>query len=231
MAAYLDILIHRRLWNSRRIGQTYLRYPLFDLAKQIRGKPLDELSGILMSNLDESGFDFASDRPFGLNRRNSNIIRRFLARIATYVDNGRAGSDSYADLLRTGTHGYDIEHIFPDDPSSHRVEYPERQDFREERSWIGGLLLIPSRVNRSFGGLGYLEKREHYVKENMLPASLHEEAYRHNPGFVSFAEATGLGFQPHARFGKTELRLRQELYEQIAVQVWSPDRIAREAGL
>jgi len=65
---------------------------------------------------------------------------------------------------------------------------------------------------------------------NLLSRSLHECAYDHNPGFKRFIEATGLPFRPHPEFKKGDLDARQRLYQQLADLIWSPDRLAQEAG-
>lgn len=229
-AAYLDILIHRRLWSSRRIAQTQLRYPLFELAKQIHKATLPQLIDILSSNLSEDEFSFTGSQPLAMNQRNNVIIRRMLARITHFIDRESSRKTRYDDLLLTGKGGYDIEHVLSADPQRLTKDYPEEQDFWWERDFIGGLLLIPSSVNRSYGDLPYGRKRRHYVKENLLAASLHEDAYEKNPNFKRFLKQTGLSFEPYKKFGKAELRARQALIENIAEQVWSIDRVGSEGA-
>lgn len=231
ITAYIDILIHRRLWNSRRIGQTALRFPLFDLGQRVRTtKSVDQLANLLTDEIKSNDLDFSPSRPFVRNRRNERIVRYMLARLTSFLERDRPGGATYAELRTTGRDGYDVEHILADKPERYADEYASEVEFAEERNWIGGLLLIPSSVNRSYGALAYEDKREHYLKENWLAASLHEMAYTHNPQLQRFAEIHGLNLQPHAQFGRAELKARQELYEQIAAQVWSVDRIADEAA-
>ena len=231
-AAYVDILIHRRLWNSMRIGQTYLRFPLFELAKRIRrAATVDDLVSILTAEIQSNDLDFSPDWQFRRNQRNWPTVRRLLARLTLFIEAGRVGVASYADLITTGRHGYDIEHVMADKPEHYAGGFADEHEFAEERNWIGGLLLIPSSVNRSYGALDYAAKREHYLKQNLLAASLHPLAYVNNPEFNRFIHESELPFTHHERFGKDELHRRQALYEQIAAQVWSPKRIRDEAGL
>jgi len=75
----------------------------------------------------------------------------------------------------------------------------------------------------------YIEKLPHYLEQNLLARSLHEQAYDHNPGFKKFIEQTGLKFQPHAEFKKADLDARQELYQKLAELIWNPDRLGQEA--
>ena len=103
-------------------------------------------------------------------------------------------------------------------------------EFQEYRNRIGGLLLLPKSFNASYGDLPYAKKREHYDSQNLLARSLYELAYDLNPGFRRFIEESGLPFGAHAEFKKVDLDARQVLYQGLAEQIWSPDRLAQEAA-
>ena len=121
--------------------------------------------------------------------------------------------------------------MIPSIYSRYRGHWSDQTSFEDERSWIGGLLLIPSRENRAIGKLTYEKKLPLYLKHNRLAASLNSAAYERDPAFHSFREVSNLPFQSYQEFAKRELYERQGLYEQIAEQVWSPERIKVEAGL
>ena len=231
VAAYVDILIHRRLWNSRRIAQTQMRYQVFDLAMKIRRKDLQEVVSLLTEDLAADEFAFRPSYQFRLNKTNKNVVRRFLARLTLHLYTGSGGAPTYADLLTTGRTGYDIEHILPETLSATRAGFSDKREFEDERNWIGGLLLVLRRDNASFGNKPFSKKRAGYLQQNLLAASLHPQKYEGNPAFRDFRTISELPFQSYDHFGKAELHERQDLYEQIAAQVWSPERIRREAGL
>ena len=109
-------------------------------------------------------------------------------------------------------------------------EFGHPSEFREYRNRVGGLLLLPKSFNASYGDLSYVEKREHYLGQNLLARSLHEQAYDHNPGFLRFKAESGLPFHAHAEFKKADLDMRQALYQQLAEQIWSPERLNQEAA-
>ena len=89
-----------------RIGQTYLRFPLFELAKRIRrAATVDELVSILAAEIQSNDLDFSPDWHFRRNQRNWPTVRRLLARLTLFVEAGRVGVASYADLIMTGRHG------------------------------------------------------------------------------------------------------------------------------
>lgn len=117
-----------------------------------------------------------------------------------------------------------------DHPDRHTDEFPHPADFTEYRNRIGGLLLLPKSFNASYSDMPYEEKRKHYNSQNLLARSLHEQAYEHNPGFLKYIKERGLPFQPHAQFKRADLDARQDLYRRLAEEVWSPQRLKREAG-
>jgi hypothetical protein len=135
----------------------------------------------------------------------------------------------YAEYAQRGRKGYEIEHVWADHPERHSDEFSHPSEFQEYRNRIGGLLLLPKSFNASYGDLPYVEKREHYVGQNLLARSLHERAYDHNPGFIRFIESSGLAFRAHAQFKKADLDARQTLYRNLAEQIWSTDRLKQEA--
>ncbi|HOU58026.1 MAG TPA: hypothetical protein PLS59_01095, partial [Kiritimatiellia bacterium] len=75
----------------------------------------------------------------------------------------------------------------------------------------------------------YKKKRTHYLKQNLLAQSLHENAYERSPRFKRFVNRSGLNFQPMPVFKKAEMDARQQLYLRLAEQIWDPDRLFEEA--
>jgi Protein of unknown function (DUF1524)/Protein of unknown function DUF262 len=232
VAAYLDILIHRRIWNWRAISYSTMQYAMFIVMRDIRGKDAAELVTILRQKLDAETETFSSNDRFRLHGMNGRQIHRLLARILDYIETRSGLASHYAEYARRGRKGYEIEHIWADHPDLHKDEFSHPSDFQEYRNRIGGLMLLPKSFNASYGDLPYNEKRQHYLGQggNLLARSLHESAYNHNPGFKRFIEESGLPFQPHPQFKKADLDARQRLYQQLADLIWSPDRLAQEAA-
>ena len=229
VSAYLDIIIHRRIWNFRAISYSTMQYAMFRVLTQIRGKSATDLAHLLRKRLDGDKDTFAANDRFHLHSRNGPRIHQLLARMADYVEVESSEASRYAEYTQRGRKGYEIEHIWADHPERHKDEFAHPSDFREYRNRIGGLLLLPKPFNASYGDLPYASKRDHYLKHNLLAKSLHESAYSHNPGFKRFIETSRLPFQAHGTFKKADLDARQDLYRQLAEQIWSPDRLIREA--
>ncbi len=229
VGAYLDILLHRRIWNQRAITQDTMRSPMFLLVPEIRGNSVDELALALFERLDEDDLSFSPSTKFGLKQRNRKKVHRILARLTEFVELGIGEPSRFDEYLQTGRRGYDIEHHWSSNFGDHQEEYSAEQDFREERGLIGGLCLLPTSLNRSLQDKPYEEKLPKYLEQNILARSLHEVAHQNNPGFRRMKESSGLDFKPMAEFNRQELLTRQDLYAGIAGMVWSPDRIWREA--
>jgi hypothetical protein len=233
-AAYLDILINRRIWNWRAMDYSTMQYAMFLVMRDIRGKSAEELTAMLRDRLDAETETFAPNARndhFGLHAMNGPQIHRLLARITDYVETRSGQTSRYAEYAKRGRGGYEIEHIWADHPDRHTDEFAHAAEFQEYRNRIGGLLLLPKSFNASYGDLPYAEKREPYNEaNNLLARSLHERAYNHNPGFAGFITDSGLPFRAHTQSRKADLDARQALYRKLAQQIWSPERLAREAG-
>lgn len=230
VAAYVDILINRRIWNWRAIAYSTMQYAMFLVMREIRGKSAEDAAGILKARLDAADETFASNPVFRLHGMNRHQIRLMLARMTDYVETRSGLPSHYTEYVQRGRKGYDVEHIWADHFERHRAEFAHEPEFQEYRNRIGGLLLLPRSFNASYGDLTYAKKREHYLKQNLLAQSLHEGAYDHAPGFRRFRDESGLPFEPHTEFKRADLDARQELYLALAEEIWSPDRLEQEAA-
>ena len=113
-----------------------------------------------------------------------------------YVETRSGRSSRYLEYVcRHGKERYEIEHIWADHPERHDDEFKHPKDFGEYRNRIGGLLLLPKSFNASYGDLPYADKRKHYLKQNLLAQSLHEDAYERDPGFTRFVRVERIAVQ------------------------------------
>ena len=230
VSRYLDILIHRRIWNFRAITHSTMFYAMFLVMRDIRGKSVTDLVDILHTRLTEDSDNFLSDNWFRLHGTNRKKVHRILARITDYVETKTGRASRYLEYFKQGASAYEIEHIWADHSEQHQDDFGHEYDFQEYRNFIGGLLLLPKSVNASIGDDPYTEKREVYAGQNLLAKSLHESAYEHDPGFRRFCERSELPFQTHREFNRADLDKRQKLYQHLAEQIWNPDRLFEDAS-
>ena len=197
VATYIDILISRRVWSGSSTDYNTMQYAMFLVLRDIRNKPTSEVAEILKAKLDVEPLPFANSMRFGLQTANKKTIRRFLARMTTWLDRRFGHANNLpAYLVTAGPQGYDIEHIMPDNYELYRKEYPTEPEFIEQRNRIGALLLLPKSFNRSYGGKPYEEKSPRYLslelagarrfERNRTPAIQGSGAYARRTPFPSY---------------------------------------------
>lgn len=226
-ATYLDILIHRRIWNFQDISQRTMADLIPPVMPSIRSKRASELSCILHKRIEAEAHPFSNNDLFSLHGGNRRKIFLILARMTDYVGVQSAESSRYLEYMRTGKNRYEIEHIWANHLEHHADEFSHESELEAYRNRIGGLLLLPKSVNASSGDDPYAKKRKVYAGQNLLAKSLTEHAYRNNPGFIRFKENSGLQFSNHPKFKKIDLDTRQKLYLRLAEQIWNPERLRR----
>ena len=221
VARYIDIFIHRYIWNFRSIEQRSMVNPMFSLIRDIRGKNTGELAELLYEKLEEDNVTFAHNNQYRLqNNRDKKRIRLILARMTDYVET-QSGQDSRYEVYIK----YDVEHIWANHPELHEEEFSHEIEFQEYRNRIGGLLLLPPKRNKVFSDLPYEKKLERYLEENLLAQSLHERTYERDPNFREFIQRGHLSFRSCPNFKKSDLDDRQKLYQQLAKRIWNPERL------
>lgn len=229
VAMFLDIWVARRIVNYRTLAYSSIAYTMFNIMKRIRDLDLSDLVAALQSELSEIHETFDAIRDFRLHGMNKRQIHYLLTRITDFIER-ETGLDSrfpsYVNLSeQKRAKRYEVEHIWADKFEYHQDEFENEYDFQRERSLFGGLLLLTQGTNQSFGSLPYEEKYKHYLKENLLAASLHPDCYKLNPNFTHFVEKYGLPFRPYERFDRQALQERQELYIRLANLIWSPSQL------
>jgi len=197
---------------------------MFLVIKQVRGKSPQQLAQVLVQRLQEED-SFSQNERFGMHKRNRDMVHRLLARMTDYIERQSGLSSRYAEYVGNNGVRYEVEHIWADHFEEHRDEFGHPADFQEFRKRIGALLLLPKSFNASYSDLPYEQKREHYLKQNLLAQSLHPKCYERNPGFSRFIERSGLPFKPYDHFKKADLEERQRLYIELAERTWSIERI------
>jgi len=235
-ATCLDIWLMRRVVNYTRVGYSNVSYSMYLLPKDIRRLDLVNLIHVLKERLhaDSADFSFAGsashDRDgidaFGINQASKRYVYHLLARITAYVESNSGRPDLFDKYVdRKSDNAQDIEHIWENDWSRFVDQFPVEADFKSVRNNIGGLLLLPADVNRSFQEKPYIEKLPYYARANLWAASLSSTAYAHQPQFKGFYSDRGLDFAPHETFTREDQEQRSKLVPQLADLIWSPDRL------
>lgn len=230
VAEFLDCWLNRRLWNFKSNSYSSMQYTIFTLGKDIRGKSLEDLRAYLIERLEAEDQTVGFSQPTYLNQWSAKSLHRQLARFTDWLEQQIGLPGRYPEYIkRSGQHAYEIEHIWANHYQRHIDEFPQQKDFDDWRNAIGGLVLLPKKVNASLNDAEYKDKLPHYIKENILAQSLHPLAYQKHPGFKQAMTKYGLVFKDHPVFKKNDIEARNALYCQLANEVWSVERLKAEA--
>ena len=227
VADFIDIWLNLRTWNYKSNTYSTIKHTIFRTILDIRHKPIDELRSILYERLtgDTNQLDF--EEMYRLSRNTTSNVRRILARITDWLELKSKVTRGYEDyMVPRGANAYDIEHIWSDNFEKFSNEFDTPEDFEYHRNLIGGLVLLPNKINRSLGNKSYEEKLQRYNSgQNILAASLHQDHYDNNPAFRKTIERYDLNFRPIDNFRKDEILERSRLYCDLAKLVWDPNRL------
>lgn len=221
VARFIETFTVRRSINFRKYGASSIRYTMYSLVKEIRGKSFDDLKSVLTDKIDkmeETWGGFANFRLHGMNRW---FVKFLLSRITGFIEQQSGASTSFSTYyVAPGTKPFEVEHIWADKFVEHRDEFDQQHDFDTYRNRIGDLVLLQHGTNQSYGAMHYSEKLDHYLKENLLVKSLHPRAYENNPNFTKMAKSQGIEFKPHTSFKKADIDQRQALLQRICEVIW-----------
>jgi hypothetical protein len=198
---------------------------MYNLIKEIRNKSIPELVEIFRNTIDEMDEQIDEIYEYGLGKVNKSFVKFLLARFTSYIEEkSMTPNSSFEKYIRTERNQrFEIEHILANKFSEHSDEYDDENNFSEYRNSLGGLILLPRKINQSYGALPYSEKLEYYYAENLLARSLHANCYERNPGFLTFVKESHLPFTNYSKFGKNEIDERQKLYQKISEEIWGSD--------
>lgn len=231
VADFIDIWLNIRFWNYKSNSYSQMQYAAFTVIRSIRGKTLAEVREVLHKRVKEEFDEIDFENWVGLNQFTSKAIHRQLARFTDWLEQQAGEPGRYEDyIVRSGKNAYEIEHILADKFDMFIEEFEDAAEFEEWRNYIGGLLLLPKKVNASLGDDPYKKKLPNYLKANALCQSLHPNFYKNNPGVLKAIKSHNLAFEPHKKFGWEEIEQRSDLYCKLAALIWSPDRLLRKTA-
>lgn len=221
VARYLATFTVRRSVNFRNFGASSIRYTMYSLVKELRGKCINDVRVILddrLVQMPEKWDGFPQFRLHGMNRQ---FVKYLLSRVTGFLDQKAGASTNFTTyFLSPGSKPFEIEHIWANKFSEHQDEFQQQHEFEAYRNRVGDLLLLPQGTNQSYGDKSYAEKVGHYLKENVLAKSLHQGTYQNNPNFTRMAQALGIKFKAHPQFKKLDIEERQTLLQSICEQIW-----------
>lgn len=222
VARFMETFAVRRSINFRNFGASSIRYTMYSLVKELRGKDLDSLRAVLRNKLAEMPETWDGVSKFRLHGMNRQFVKFLLARITGFIERQSGAAVNFSTyFVSAGAKPFEIEHIWADKFDEHRDEFEQKDEFDTYRNRIGDLVLLPQGTNQSYGAMPYTEKVRHYLRENLLVKSLHSETYENNPNFSNMALRLGISFRHHETFGKEDIDERQKLIKRICEVIWN----------
>ena len=171
VADFLDIWLARRVWNFRTISYSSVKYTLFILTKELRGRGVASLAEYLRAQLDEQPESFAREPRFRLHNQNYRQVRHILARLTHWLDTQCDLSSNFEDLISQGrARPFEIEHIWEDQYDRFKECYAHPSDFETARNRLGGLVLLQRGVNPEPGRCPVRGQAERLRVEQREPA-------------------------------------------------------------
>lgn len=222
VARFMETFAVRRSINFRKFGASSIRYTMYSLVKELRGKDLESLRSVLRNKLAEMPETWDGVDEFRLHGMNRYFVKFLLARITGFIEQQSGASANFSTyFVSAGAKPFEVEHIWADKFDEHRDEFEQKHEFDTYRNRIGDLVLLPQGTNQSYGAMPYAEKVQHYLKENLVVKSLHQKTYENNPNFTGMAQRLRIPFRHHESFGKADIDERQKLIRRICEVIWN----------
>lgn len=230
VADFIDSWLNVRFWNYKSNSYSQMQYAAFTVIRSVRGRSLAEVRQVLHKRLTEEMAEVDFSEHVRLNQFTSKAIHRQLARFTDWLEQQSGEPGRYEDyIVRSGKNAYEVEHVLANNYEMFTDEFDDAAEFSEWRNYIGGLLLLPKKLNASLGDFSYKSKLPKYAQANALTKSLHPAFYKNEPGFLKAIQKHGLKFKPYSTFGWQEIEQRCKLYSALASLIWSPDRLLRDS--
>jgi uncharacterized protein with ParB-like and HNH nuclease domain len=226
VSCFIDQYITLRVFNFKVVDYSSIKNAVFNITKNIRQTSIADLVDKCKAELINTGFTLDGIEMFYLNQFTSRYMLHFLSRITYFIESGCGLNTKFEDYVnRSSKNPFDIEHIWSNHLNQHLDEFNlgEETEFQTYRNKFGALIILPRDKNRSFQANTYEQKLPMYFGENLLARSLDEKCYQNNPQFIKFLSEKNLPFMAHGEFKKKDISDRQQLYKEIAKNIWDMD--------
>ena len=130
VSRFLEMFVVFRSVNYRNYSHSSIRYTMYTLVKELRGKSVVELVKLLkekVSKFDENLDGFKDLRMHGQNKR---FIHFLLARITKHIEQKSWMTSKFEDYIsREIAKPSQVEHIWADKYEEHKDEFDQKIDF------------------------------------------------------------------------------------------------------
>ena len=151
-------------------------------------------------------------------------LRYILAKLAQYIDlHAYGATEGTKWLSRYIEGGFEIEHIFPQQPSKEAADEFGAFDDQDVADRLGNLVLVEKSINASLGNRPYSQKRDVYIQSQLLLTKA--LAKRPKVGENTRIDAAVAELNPAAEWNEAAVIERQEELATLARSAWNVPRV------
>ena len=207
---------------------------LYEISKAIRNQPVSSFRSAFDSRLTKAiasvrnveqvePLSYMSFRNIGANL-NARFKRYFYARIDEFLarEMNLNSKHPIRDLVtRTGPKtGFHVEHILSVNEDNLKLFENDEARFEQERSRLGGTLLLKGKDNISSGNESYNEKLKTYANTLYWNETLRVDSYKSKLDMTNLIHKYNLDLRPLSCFGPNELEIRHRLLFDLVKIIW-----------
>ncbi|RUT68494.1 DUF262 domain-containing protein [Flavobacterium cupreum] len=179
VSTFIDILIVTRAINYKGSSQSFLRYIIYTLVKDIRNTSVIELKLILKERLSSSKESINEVDKFFYNNGNRKFIHYLLARCTLYIENNIYSNNEIEmyDLMATRKYNRFVLTPIIWEYNKYNSHFENEETYFATEKKLGNFLLIPNPTSIEFGPDNKLTKVSKLKKELKLSNCLTNNYY------------------------------------------------------
>ncbi len=223
VATFIDILVVTRAVNFKGNTQSFLRYIIYSLVKEIRNKSLNELKQILKENILSSKESFGQLEKFGFTNGSKKFIHYLIARCLLYVERTiyKNKDINMNSLMAIRKQSRFVVTPIISDYFKYEKEFESEDIFNVTEKKLGNYILIPNPIAVNFRNINRPSKISRVSKEYRLTSSLSNSYYK-NLDENDYLKA--LGFTQFTNFKET-IDMRSNAMNKLIREIWDVNNI------
>lgn len=222
VSTFIDILIVTRAVNYKGISQTFLRYIIYSLVKDIRNKNLNELKSILKDRIETNKENFTNLDDFIYTNNNKKFIHYLLARCTHYIENNIYNNNvKMNDLMAVRKQSRYVLTPIVYDFTRYRNNFENEETFLSIERKLGNYILIQNPISYEFNNDNKITKFSKLKKDFTLNKILNHDIYEKTPNNDYLLK---LGFKDFNDF-KNGIENRTKALQILIEEIWNVDKI------
>ena len=222
VSTFIDILVITRAINYKGNSQSFLRYIIYSLVKEVRNKSLAELKAILRERILSSKESIDEIDKFFYHNGNRKFIHYLFARITHYIENEiYMNKVEMNDLMAARKYNRFVLTPIIWDYNLYKNEFENEEAYYSTEKKLGNFVLIPNPISIEFTPNKKLSKVNLLKNELKLSKSLTNNYYnKHSENDFLIQK----GFQNFTSF-KDGIENRTSAINEIIKEIWNVNHI------